>query len=56
MHVDDIEVDGEQMVCPACGKPLNIDMKGLEIIALCCGAKLEADAATLIDLLPEKEN
>lgn len=57
MHVDDIHPGEsiEQMECPNCGAPLNIDMKGVEIIALCCGARLEADALTLIDLLPEVE-
>jgi len=47
-----IEKD-EPMPCPNCGAPLNIDVKGVEVAALCCGAELEPDANTLIDILPE---
>lgn len=71
MHTDDIDIDGEQMECPNCGKPLNVDLRPVNIsdgdrepkkdrigvIALCCNTELECDAETFIDLLPEtKEN
>lgn len=45
-----------QAPCPVCGKPLNVTTKdNVVYIAECCGAELEPDALTLIDLLPTKE-
>lgn len=71
MRVEDINPtdDNDQLECPSCGQPLNLDLRPVNIsdsdkeprkdkmgiIALCCGAELECGAETFIDLLPGQD-
>jgi hypothetical protein len=50
-------MDNQQEICPACLKPLNVDTKdSITYECLNCGAELEPDVNTLIDLLPLAED